>query len=257
MPFEVSDSFSTLSVIWIIFSCILDACCDESEISPACTAAPFAISSKAVLITSDAPFVLSALSSRAFPVSARFAEIPCNWLMLSSNLSKNTFKLFPNCENSSSPSALILTAIFPCVILSSAFLKCITFLSILELINTVRPTSMIDAITITIMLAFCTVDFTRIISSEAIFLTVPHKVVSSSFNTLFSAFNARIVSSISFICQKTACAALSFPSESSASVLLVVYSGIFSSISVIKASIPAQASAVSFPSTTILLYEFT
>ena len=133
--------------------------------------------------------------------------------MLPTSLSRNTFRLLPNCENSSFPSALTLTAILPCVILSKVFLNSTTFLSILVPINIVVPINIMVASTITITLTLITFTFIAAISSDAIFLIVSHSEVSSLFNCTFSPFNARMLSSSDFICCMISCSALSFASE--------------------------------------------
>ena len=79
IPFEVIDKSLTLSLICIIFLRILDTCCEETDTSSACVTAPFAISSKAALTISAAPFVRFALSSNLSPASARCAAICCKW----------------------------------------------------------------------------------------------------------------------------------------------------------------------------------
>lgn len=168
---------------------------------------------------------------------ARFVEIPCKWVMLPSSLSKNTFRLLPNCENSSRPSALIRTDICPCVILSNACRNSMTVRSMPVPISTVMPTSIIDANTITIILTRCTVAFTCTISAEVLSLTVVHNALSSLFNTTFSAFKARILSSSAFICWRNSFFAFSLAIESCARSPLDVYSGIFSASSAASASI--------------------
>ncbi len=99
------------------------------------------------------------------------------------------------------------------------------------------PTRIIDATISTITLSFPTVDLICAISLDAMSLITSHKDVRSAFSVAFSAFNARILSSSTFICARISSLAPSFASESPARPLSVVYSGMFVSISATSCSI--------------------
>ena len=254
---DVSESCSTLFIMFETFSHIPIICCEEFSMSLACAVAPCEISLKAPLTFSAASCVLSALSFSSIPLSESTFDIFWRSTIVCCNVSRNLLILSPNCENSSFPLCFTLIPILPCAILSSDFLNDLTFESILLLITIVMNNNInAEAKSATIIITNA-LFFTAWVLASTAFARLLHASSIIAFAATFAVFISSILSSNATMLSYALLITSNFARESSAASLLVENLGIFNAISSRTVCICPLISTTSFPSTTSRLYSST